>query len=125
VAGVVEGCTGATTPPKATLRVKGRSLRLSVKGNGNRLRKVRLALPSGVSLTKKARGSISGGSSAGSKLSLKGRVVEISVPGQGARTLGLALRTGAVKNVKALRKKAATVTITTAAGAKRTQKLKA
>ena len=130
VAATVAGCTQTTPtvkpkPPTAKLRLRGKSLRLTVRGNGRRVRKVRMTLPKGVAIAKNARGRVSGANAKGTKLRFRSKVVELTVPGAGARSVGLALRSGAVRNAGALRKRAARVVVTTRDGKRTTKRLRA
>ena len=129
VGATVEGCAGGappkSAPPRAKLRLKGQSLRLTVRSGTQRIKRVRMTLPKGVRLAKNARGSVSGANARGTKLRFRGRVVDLRVPGTGARTVGLALRSGSVRKVRALRKRAARVVVTTADRKRTTRRLKA
>jgi hypothetical protein len=110
IASKVEGCTGVDTPPvprlarpKATVRVaglrKGRpSLRLRVTAaTGARLRRVRLNLPKGMTLSKRTR-------LKGAKVRSKRRVIEIPGRAGGTRAISLTLRSGTLTVTRKLRK---------------------
>jgi hypothetical protein len=118
VPATIQGCaktgggSASAKAPTVRLRVVGRSVRLTVDGRGRRLRRVRLTLPKGVKLVKKARGSVSGSGSRGAKLRLARKTITLTVPGRGAQRLGLALRSGSVKGLRQLRKRKARVSIT-------------
>ncbi|HEX8123245.1 MAG TPA: hypothetical protein VF549_18475 [Solirubrobacteraceae bacterium] len=106
----VEGCGAVDTPPvprlarpKATIRVaglrKGRpSLRLKVTADaGARLRRVRLNLPKGMTLSKRTR-------LQGAKVRSKRRAIEIPGRSGGTRSIALTLRGGTLTVTKRLRR---------------------
>ena len=84
LAAKLEGCEA-----RANLRrAKGSSL-LRVDSGSARIRRVRVTLPKGVRTGKRFR--VTGSGARGAKARKRGRVVEVTVPGRGARSVSLAL----------------------------------
>ena len=84
VAGRRVGCS-----PRATLRSSKGIARLRVDAGAERLRRLRITLPKGARAGRRLR--VSGSGARGAKARRRGRVVEITVPGRGARSVSLAL----------------------------------
>ena len=84
VAAKVEGCQ----PRAALRRAKGSAL-LRVDAGSARVRRVRVTLPKGTRTGRRFR--VTGSGARGAKARLRGRVIEVTVPGGGARSVSLAL----------------------------------
>ena len=84
VAAQLEGCA-----PRAALTKKGKSLRLRVDAGAERVRRVRATFPRGARLGRRAIVRGSGARSARGRI--RGRVVDVTIPGRGARSVSIAL----------------------------------
>jgi hypothetical protein len=80
----VEGCR-----PRAALARTKSGIRLRVDAGAERVRRVRLTLPRAARPGRRA--TVSGSGARGSRAVVRGRTVEVTVPGRGARSVSIAL----------------------------------
>jgi hypothetical protein len=93
----LEGCAPQITVRLGSLKRRQPSLRVRVDAGAERLRRVRLTLPRGLVARGAARGVVTGSGARGSRLRRRGRIVEVTVPGAGARSVAIRFRAGTLR----------------------------
>ena len=93
----VQGCSPQIGVTLGSLQRRRPSLRLRVVAGQARVRTVRLTLPRALRVSGALRARLSGSGARGARLTRRGRVLEIRVPRAGARTVGLAIPSGALR----------------------------
>ena len=102
----IDGCSPQTKVTLGSLKKSRPSLRVRVDAGAKRLRRVKVTLPSKLRATGTAKSTVTGSGAKGASLRRAGRSFTIAIPGGGARSVGLSFKSGGLRALKGLSRKA-------------------